>query len=978
DQPEIDLLREADIRTVDVTVPWVNHEWFFQVGAYLAYKGWGLNGPIFYKCAILVLAYFFVLITVYRRDTHLVGLVAVFLAAITSYKRFFMRPEVFSILFTAVWLYVLERFRRRPTWSICWTLPPCMVIWINAHGYFILGPAVMLIYLIGDGLQSVLPMPRVLTRQLRWRDDLIRGRALGILAVATVLTVAATFINPYGVAGARYPIDVLEQVADPTSVIRTVIGEMQPPWQFFYTDAVFYTWVLIWLASASWVLNLRRWKLSRLLLFVVSILFVDKALRNMPFFGIPGAVIFALNVNESWPETLRFLREKVIPEALIAAKWAAQAALALLFGFYLVWMPSDRFYVHDVGTVRFGLGYTGLKFSMGAVEWIRNSGVRGHLFNAFGMGGLCMWKLYPEERDGELHYGGRKLLIDGRAEVYGGPFVKNYTNSLASTDESKALWNALDEKFHFQVVFINWQAADTRPLMERLYRDPRWTLCFGDGVGYVFVRELQPGEEDRIKDPGLLDIMKHNYKILQRVKQLMKNPEPLFVDLGVPYRRLVRLMPGLPSHEDFVRRQDRIWVYAKIMCPDPAIAARALEKSDHPTMVLFDRTYFTNGYDRLQRELPFLPQRMLSPGEMLGRSGFAMFTSRFPIEDYLPSNMLPPDYDPSKRPPDTAELANAIVDGLIHLQGDEPSFYLERAQIYQQMAGRAQQIAAGEPRITEEKRKELMQRVVADYDMAVRYFLKGQAIQPDYPGISLSLMRMYLMRGDLDKAREYLAEAKKLPTNMATIRAITEVCLNPQVAEYKLALRQFQSALRTVPERDALPVYERIAYCCQKDGQPDEALHNARVAVDLILEPDSDAAASAWTRLGEIHLLLAGPSSRKDPLHLRNAVDALQRALAVNPRNPNAWMALAAAHGAQGQLPEAQRDLEETLRINGRYLPAWRQLARVVEKQGKLRDAVGVWERVLRIQPNLLEAQDEIRRLQRLMSRPRPGGGTAP
>jgi len=821
DATQIARLRQADVKTVHVTVPWVDHEWFFQVLAYLSYKWWGLSGPIFYKTVILMVAYFFVFLTVYRRETHVVGVFAVFLSAMVSYKRFYMRPEVFSILFTGVWLYLLERFRHRQhSWSICVTLPLLMVVWINAHGYFILGPAIMLVYLIGEGVQGLILMPRkstqmvrrLLTRRLLWRENVIDGKGLGILGAATGLTIAATFVNPYGWAGARYPIDVLAQVADPTSVIRTIIGEMQPPFTFSYTYAVFYTWVLLWVSAASWVLNIRRLKFSRLILYIISIVFLCKALRNMPFFGIPAAVFLGLNVNEAWDETVRFLREAVVPEALLVAKWVGQAALAALMVFFCIWIVSDWFYIRDVASVRYGLGYTEQKFSMGALEFIRNHPVEGNLFNSFGFGGLTMWKLYPEERpgpDGEIrtYYGGRRLFVDGRAEVYGGPFVKNYTMSLGD----KELWQALDDKFHFQVILLNWQASDTHPLLDRLYRAPDWALCYGDGVGYVMVRNTPA-----------------NQAVIQKARRSLEHPQ--FVDFAEAYGELARCLPAVPSYRQFVGYQDRIWRLVRILCADPHLGEEARRVSDTPGQVQFDRRTMANGYDRFREHIGLLPQRVISPGEMVGRAGFAL-RANYP------------------------ELADAILYGLMQLSPEVPEFYVQRANIY---------LGWGETWI----RQEQPEKGQDSLKSALQYFRKAQELQSDYPGLTLQLMRVADMMGDARLSAYYLERALDetyLSVNSTSFIAVT--CVRHR--RYREALKLYSDVLDKIPEGETSGVYERIAFCYLNLRDPRRALTNVNRALRL-----DDRNAAAWLTLGLIQKTLGDRKA---------AIEALGKCLAINP-----------------------------------------------------------------------------------------------
>jgi tetratricopeptide (TPR) repeat protein len=798
-QRQIDELRSAGVNEVEVTVPWVNHEWLFQVPAYLSYKLAGLSGPILFKSAVVALAFLFLFLTVHRPETRVAGITAVFLAAIVSSKRFFMRPEVTSILFTAVWLYLLERLRRRPeSWSICVTTPLLMIVWVNSHGYFILGPAIMLVYLVGEGLQSVVPMPRSLRGGpasggglMCWKEDLITGRGWRRLALATVLTAAATFVNPYGLEGARYPIDVLRQVADPTSVIRTVIGEMQPPLVFSFTHAISFMWILMAVSGASWVLNIRRLKLSRLILYVLSIMFLMKAFRNTPFFGVPAGVFLGLNVNEASPDTVRFLRDRIGGEVLLVMKWAGRMGLAVLLVFFILSMATDRFYIDDVATERFGFGYSTGKFSMGAAEFVRDNPVNGNLFNPFGMGGLCMWKLYPEKRPGpdgtpRDYYGGRRLFIDGRAEMYGGPFVRLYTEALTNRD----VWRALSEKYNFQIVLLNTSAGDTHALIRMLYEDRSWVLCYGDGVGYVFVRDTA-----------------ENRPIIDRARRAMESPR--FVDFTDSYAPLASSLPFIPSRQEFVVSQDRIWSLARILSADPRLGDDARKVSASPSQVEFDRRLFRNGYDALRDRVPLLPERVILPGEMSGRWAFAAMTAH-------------------------GQLADAILMGMIKLSPDVAEPYVSRGNTF---LGRG----------VEMLKRGMEKEAKAELDMAIEYLRQAESLDPDYPGLLLYLLRTAEAMKDAKRADRYLRRAMRdLYPSPNVVAVVAQACIGR--GRFGDALKLFNRALRAVPERESSGLEERIAYCYYGLRDLRNALVHALRSVDL-----DERHQGYWFTLGVIY-----------------------------------------------------------------------------------------------------------------------------
>jgi hypothetical protein len=81
-----------------------------------------------------------------RRGAKTWPAVVVWLPAVVMLTgRLCERPELFSLLFLATYLAVLGRAGERPRWL--WLLPAIQVLWVNCHGFFVLGPMVLAAYI---------------------------------------------------------------------------------------------------------------------------------------------------------------------------------------------------------------------------------------------------------------------------------------------------------------------------------------------------------------------------------------------------------------------------------------------------------------------------------------------------------------------------------------------------------------------------------------------------------------------------------------------------------------------------------------------------------------------------------------------------------------------------------------------------------------------------------------------------------------
>ena len=114
--------------------------------------------------------------------------------------RMYIRPETISLLYLAIVLAVLFRWDRKP-W-LAFALPLIQICWVNTQGLFLLEPI-----LIGFALMDAATRPRAFDRDRRpwWRTTL----------AATALTGLACLLNPYGLTGALYPIQLAGTMSNP-------------------------------------------------------------------------------------------------------------------------------------------------------------------------------------------------------------------------------------------------------------------------------------------------------------------------------------------------------------------------------------------------------------------------------------------------------------------------------------------------------------------------------------------------------------------------------------------------------------------------------------------------------------------------------------------------------------------------------------------------------------------------------------------
>jgi len=312
---------------------------------------------------------------------------ALALAAGMSLNNLIVRPQIWSWLPFMCFLLLLTRYAAgdlRWTWLLL--LPPLMIFWVNAHGAFVLGLALLGIFGVGELLRTALR----LSEARPWPE-------IGALAGVGLLTGLATLINPRGVDIVAY---VWGLMTDPPS--QQLVVEWQSPAPTGIPNTVFYVSVLLLL----FVLAYTRYRLTPtdVLLTAGFLWLAWSGQRYVIWYG--WAVM---------PLLARAVEELPLPRPIFAAQRnLLNLVLALLLfvpvllvqPWWVERLPLPETYWEGVWRDVPQGPLLRTSTPLGAVAYLwANPG--GRLFNEMGYGSYLIWAL-PDQG----------VFIDPRVELY--------------------------------------------------------------------------------------------------------------------------------------------------------------------------------------------------------------------------------------------------------------------------------------------------------------------------------------------------------------------------------------------------------------------------------------------------------------------------------------------------------------------------------------------------------------------------------
>jgi len=465
-------------------MPWVNHEWLFQVLVYLIHQAWGPEGLIRMQVVVVWLTLILLMFLGYNREHHLLMIFSLLLVLLVYQTRFTIRPDIFSLLFFVMYIYLLS-IHIDKRW-VPFALVVVQILWTNMHGFFFFGPLFVLIGWVAEKLKRHCALPYEWNKVGR-----LTNSEYGRLKRILVFTLLACLANPLTVRGAMYPITVLFQLPQESKIFFNYILELQRPihWNdIFSLDRFSFYKLTILVSLYSFIFNRRHIDLSALLFWFVFLLFSLVALRNIVFFAFAAYLVIVTNAittpfNQIVPLRFTSKRFQYLTEIFIKLFFIAWM---LLFGFS---RSLGSYFDYDKFENKSEMEGVGLRnFPHKAADFLVVNNVKGNIFNDFNSGAYLVGRCFPNI----------KVFIDGRTEVYGPLFFKNYLR----------IWEQGDMAFFDQVVrdveitlaFLN-SITDAVPekILKHLYGSKEWAVVYFDYDGVIFAKRV-PENEKLIQD----------------------------------------------------------------------------------------------------------------------------------------------------------------------------------------------------------------------------------------------------------------------------------------------------------------------------------------------------------------------------------------------------------------------------------------------------------------------------------------------
>lgn len=419
--------------------PSIPHEWLAQVVLSIAHDVLGLSGVVLLTALLITVVWLLVYQEAARRSNSLfVNLLMLALGIAISTIHVLPRPHLFTYVFTALWIMILERITSDKP-KLWWLLPTLMLLWVNLHGMFVLGIIIWSIYLVGSWLDTP-SRTWLLTSQAR------------SLVLGGVLSIVATLLSPSGV-------HIWEAITSlgSNAYITSRIPEYQSA-NFHLPE----TWPFILLlifAIVGFGRNANKANWSQILLTAAFTAIALYTSRMLPLFAIVAVPIIAKNMAEMIRQEYSGSRFVEIEKNFATLNATSNGWVWLLVVPIAVTTIFGSGRTTDPGNI--GNVFHESFFPVQAVEWLNENPQDGHMFNEFDWGGYLLLELSPRQR----------IFMDGHTHIYGEALTREYEDIITQREG----WQQVFEKYDIQWVIVRKGSAVAERLAEMsweaLYQD---------------------------------------------------------------------------------------------------------------------------------------------------------------------------------------------------------------------------------------------------------------------------------------------------------------------------------------------------------------------------------------------------------------------------------------------------------------------------------------------------------------------------
>jgi hypothetical protein len=426
--------------------PFHPHEWLASLAFYLLDRQLGSAHLLFVQ-GLLGLALFGLAYRLAHRLTRsfAASLLIALASLVTSNYRFYLRPELFALIFTALVLNLLVEYRLTGKRRYLVACAPIALAWANIHGSAPVALVLAAAFAAEDAWSALRAAPP---------DGRLRATARAVMAygACTALMALALLVNPRGIGVFSFAWGM-----ESAAFLRANIYEWMPTLSAAFVGTRGFWAFALFLVGVAAVFAAGRRRLSAAGVLLTA-LFGFLALlnqRHIALFAIVMLYPVSLAIGDAGSRADRSMPLRAALLALLIAGAGSLVAFGNMYRAFPYFVESDN-------------------FSLLLAEYIDSGAVQGNVLNSYVLGGELIYRGYPRLRP----------AIDSRIDVYG----EAYFLFLKKVLSDEPAFREFVSRYDVHYVLLQWPEFNAGLRHMAGLKHDGWHIAFADNKAVLLAR----------------------------------------------------------------------------------------------------------------------------------------------------------------------------------------------------------------------------------------------------------------------------------------------------------------------------------------------------------------------------------------------------------------------------------------------------------------------------------------------------------
>jgi len=479
-----------------LTQYWLSQIFFFQIYKICGPFGLVITGALTFT-SIIILLWFLI-----KDKGFYISLFVTGGFAFNTLKDFLsIRPQIFTFLFTAIVIFLMEKYKKKKSAYYILPLPFLMVLWANMHGGFIYGIIIIAFYTISEVIKFCKP-----SKLPDSGDERLSSKQCYQLILLCVISVLFSLVNPN-----TYKAFLYVFITHSKDLFAN-IQEYQTPYAITKSNPskmIYSFWLYLFVSLIMMVIFIKRRDFSPFFLLLFSAIPPLISIRYIPLFSIVATSTFGYIPIRTRPET--------------SFKWRYGIGVLILaiFLFSLLIFSSNPFKDENIYKFKDSASYP-----VTATDFLIRNEISGNIFCSYNKSAFILFRLFPASRvysdsrfisekriKKSLKISGEFDSAEERFENINRLLPKNigtisisvgekniHNNILKEQDNTtyNRSWKDLLDDINAEIIIheaVNLYTGNIYPIIFKLVREDMWKLIYADGNVLIFVKDIQKFRE---------------------------------------------------------------------------------------------------------------------------------------------------------------------------------------------------------------------------------------------------------------------------------------------------------------------------------------------------------------------------------------------------------------------------------------------------------------------------------------------------